>query len=306
MTRPWRECRHQRLSKGKEKSAAAADQRKLNAKVSITDITAEVENDWWECHKTCWGPWWFGLKSPRTLHKDLQLQRSRLGGWPKCHTRRWEGAIKNMRDDHGNDRRDFLTILDNILTVGVWSGGEEWSCRPRCHPGGRIEGAGGGNKKWFSGRLPWGTPAVIRALWEVCEDCRWPYWKKLKIQNGLPLFYLFLEVFRVSSYHTLYILDIIAPPRNKFIPDNEKLGIDEIVKITVLPSLTHLGENGSVYPSSRLWWQQTFENPMLRGNQSQILWCMMLIDSLCRCWLRDSSLRDQNTWNTFQYQNNKQ
>jgi hypothetical protein len=29
-----------------------------------------------------------------------------------------EGAIENVPGDHSNDRRGFITILDNVLTVG--------------------------------------------------------------------------------------------------------------------------------------------------------------------------------------------
>jgi hypothetical protein len=54
MTRPCRECRYKRLSKGKGREtegkivAPAGDQRILKAKASITDITAKAENDWRE------------------------------------------------------------------------------------------------------------------------------------------------------------------------------------------------------------------------------------------------------------------
>jgi hypothetical protein len=36
--------------------AAAAKQRSLNAKASIADIMAEVENDWWEIQETLSDP----------------------------------------------------------------------------------------------------------------------------------------------------------------------------------------------------------------------------------------------------------
>jgi hypothetical protein len=47
MTRLRRERSFKRLSKGEigERAAAAADQRNLNATVSIAEIAAEVEND---------------------------------------------------------------------------------------------------------------------------------------------------------------------------------------------------------------------------------------------------------------------
>jgi hypothetical protein len=80
-----------------------------------------------------------------------------------------------MQGSHDEERRDFLTLLDNILTVGVSAGSEERYGRPHSQPGGRLERAGGGYEKWHNGRLHRGTAVVIRALQEVHED-RWrPY-----------------------------------------------------------------------------------------------------------------------------------
>jgi hypothetical protein len=39
-----------------------------------------------------------------------------------------------------------MTILDNVLNVGEKAGGEERAGRPHPHPGGLLEGAGGGAK----------------------------------------------------------------------------------------------------------------------------------------------------------------
>jgi hypothetical protein len=49
MTRPWQEHSCKRLSKRKVgEPTAAADQKNLTTKVSITNIVAKVENDWRE------------------------------------------------------------------------------------------------------------------------------------------------------------------------------------------------------------------------------------------------------------------
>jgi hypothetical protein len=51
-----------------------------------------------------------------------------------------------QRDVYNDKRRHFLTILDNVLKVGEYTGGEERAGRPHPHPGGLLEGAGGGAK----------------------------------------------------------------------------------------------------------------------------------------------------------------
>jgi hypothetical protein len=57
-----------------------------------------------------------------------------------------EGAIRNVTGDLSNDRRGFLTILDNVLTIGGSTRGEERSRRPQPQSPGLPEGAGGGTK----------------------------------------------------------------------------------------------------------------------------------------------------------------
>jgi hypothetical protein len=57
-----------------------------------------------------------------------------------------EGAIQNVTGDLSDDRRGFLTILDNVLTVGVWARGEERSRRSQSRSAGLLEGAGGGTE----------------------------------------------------------------------------------------------------------------------------------------------------------------
>jgi hypothetical protein len=55
-----------------------------------------------------------------------------------------EGAIQNVTGDLSDDRRSFLTILDNILTVGGSARGEKQADQPQLQSGGLPEGAGGG------------------------------------------------------------------------------------------------------------------------------------------------------------------
>ncbi len=57
-----------------------------------------------------------------TLHKDLQLSRNWQGEHQTALRGDEEGAIENVR---GDDRGDFLTISDNVPTVGGLAGGEE-------------------------------------------------------------------------------------------------------------------------------------------------------------------------------------
>ncbi len=54
-----------------------------------------------------------------------------------------EGASENP----SGDRRGFLTILDNILTVGELAKGEEGAGRLHPHLGDLLEGAEGTGKK---------------------------------------------------------------------------------------------------------------------------------------------------------------
>jgi hypothetical protein len=48
--------------------------------------------------------------------------------------------------DLSNDRRGFLTILDNVLTVVGSARGEKQADRPQLQSGGLPEGAGGGTE----------------------------------------------------------------------------------------------------------------------------------------------------------------
>jgi hypothetical protein len=57
-----------------------------------------------------------------------------------------EGAIQNVTGDLSYDRRGFLTILDNVLTIGGSARGEKQAARPQLPSGGLPEGVGGGTK----------------------------------------------------------------------------------------------------------------------------------------------------------------
>jgi hypothetical protein len=57
-----------------------------------------------------------------------------------------EGAIQNITGDLSDDCPGFLTILDNVLTVGVSARGKDRSRRPEPQSVGLPEGVGGGMK----------------------------------------------------------------------------------------------------------------------------------------------------------------
>jgi hypothetical protein len=66
---------YQKSKEGKS-AAAVADQRNLNAKASITNITPEMENDWWESvRKLAQGYDVLAKIVHPSLHKDLKLFR---------------------------------------------------------------------------------------------------------------------------------------------------------------------------------------------------------------------------------------
>ncbi len=58
-----------------------------------------------------------------------------------------ERASLDARSVHSNFRHGFFTILDNILTVGESAEGEERAVWAHPHPGGLLEGSGGGREK---------------------------------------------------------------------------------------------------------------------------------------------------------------
>ncbi len=103
MTKPRWERSYKRLSKGEigEQVSAAADQRNRTATVFIAGIAAEVENDHWESvMKLAQGHDVSAKTVHAILHNDLQLSRSRPGGWSNCFTRRRKEAIQSMTGDH--------------------------------------------------------------------------------------------------------------------------------------------------------------------------------------------------------------
>jgi hypothetical protein len=77
-----------------------------------------------------------------TLNKDLQLSKSQPDVWNALQGDE-EVVIENMRGSHGNDCRVFLTILDNVLTVGESAVSEEQAFWPHSYPGGLLEEAAG-------------------------------------------------------------------------------------------------------------------------------------------------------------------
>ncbi len=59
---------------------------------------------------------------------------------------RWKRNDSGQRNVYNDKLRRFLTILDKILNVGEYAGGEERAGKPHPHPWGLLEGAGGGAK----------------------------------------------------------------------------------------------------------------------------------------------------------------
>ncbi len=55
-----------------------------------------------------------------------------------------EGASLDVRGIHSDFLHGFFTILNKVLTVGESVGGEEQAAQPHPHPGGLLEGLGGG------------------------------------------------------------------------------------------------------------------------------------------------------------------
>ncbi len=95
-----------------------ADQRHLNAKASIADITAKVEEGS------------AALKEVSQVGNQTALQGE-------------EGASHQVHGIPSDNRQRFLTILDNVLTVGELARVEEQAGQPHPHsgdPGGAGEG----------------------------------------------------------------------------------------------------------------------------------------------------------------------
>jgi hypothetical protein len=58
-----------------------------------------------------------------------------------------DGASLAMRGVRSDFHRCFFAILDNVLTVGELAQGKEQAFRAHPHPGGLLEGSGGGCEK---------------------------------------------------------------------------------------------------------------------------------------------------------------
>ncbi len=140
MTKFWRERSYKWLSEAKEgKPTEAADQRILNVKASIVYISAEVENDWQESAKKLAQIYEIEKKGSHHSSQGSEALKK------VCHacdrTALWaneEGVSGNAWSDRGDNHWDFLTILDNSLTVCESAGTEEQS--------GWLKGAGKGTK----------------------------------------------------------------------------------------------------------------------------------------------------------------
>ncbi len=97
-----------------------ADQRNLNSKASITDITTEVENDQQEnVMKLAQVHEMLAKMIHSTLHKDLQLsQKSTRWVTKMLYEGMKKGKSESVWGNHSDDRCNFMTMLYNILTIG--------------------------------------------------------------------------------------------------------------------------------------------------------------------------------------------
>jgi hypothetical protein len=77
--------------------------------------------------------------------------------------------------DHSDDRLDFFTILDNVLTIGESASGKEQAGRPQPQSGGLPEGAGGGMQNGAAANF-----AVVRVLQKNVLTLPVPTLKKAK------------------------------------------------------------------------------------------------------------------------------
>ncbi len=161
VTRPQRECRQKQLSKreGGETDSSRSEAPQCKG---------------FHCRCCCWSGEWLaeecqahGVWTKRftpLFTRICNSQRSHPGGWQTAGKGNEEGGSQDVRGVHSDNHCCFLTILDNVLTVGKYSGGEAWVGRPHPHPGDLLEEARGGCEKSHVGRLCWGASAVIQAL----------------------------------------------------------------------------------------------------------------------------------------------
>jgi hypothetical protein len=93
-----------------------------------------------------------------------------------------EGTTENVWGYRSNDRSDFLTIWENVLTVSQSDGSEERTVQSHPHPGGLQEGAGGGAKNGAMANFA----EALRQQSECCMKCLKIVATILrKLQNGL-------------------------------------------------------------------------------------------------------------------------
>ncbi len=96
----------------------------------------------------------------------------------------------DLQGVHSDFCCSLFTILDDVFTVGESARGEERAGQPHLHPGGLLEGVGGGCEKKSGGVLRRGAPSVIRALREECHDRQLPHQENLE-----KLIFLIITVF---------------------------------------------------------------------------------------------------------------
>jgi hypothetical protein len=118
------------------KPLAMVDHGHLCAKMSIANITAEVENDWRETRSGSWGD---NQTSSPTPNKELKPSK-KLAMWLPITEEQGDekGASLGLQGIHRDFCCSLFTILDNVLTVGESARGEERAGWPHPHPGGLL------------------------------------------------------------------------------------------------------------------------------------------------------------------------
>ncbi len=96
-----------------------------------------------------------------------------------------------MRGDHSDEHCGFLTILDNVLTVGRSAGGKKQASQYQPQSGGLPVGAGGGTK------MAWRrtSPRHSCSSWSAAKNTSTspsPTLKKLKINAPISIIVLIL------------------------------------------------------------------------------------------------------------------
>jgi hypothetical protein len=146
------------------------------------------------------------------MTKLVHLFLTRIWSSPRS----WQGSCQKQRDKEMKKELVWtceafianfagLSLPSRQCSYCWWvAEGEEHAGQPRPHPGGLLEGVGGGCKKYRIGGLRWGAE-VICTLREVCRD-RWrPGQENLEIQIVLSLF-LYISAVQVVSFPTPYVI----------------------------------------------------------------------------------------------------